>query len=491
VTLPPYDRPVETFSVSQAPSRRRSRRNLVIGATVTGAVVLGGVGFAAASYLSGGGAQPQDVLPADTLGFVSLDMDPAAGQKLGLLSLMDKFPDVTTEGDADFRGELLDPLLDEIAGGLYYPADVRPWLGDRMAVAAVPAEDSEVGVAPVLVLAVDDEDLMTENLDDAQVQVEFGYAMRDGFVVLTDSQERADDLVAAERTLADDGDYAGDRKALGGDQIALAWADMSALEQIAAATTPAPPESFSGGLFGGGQPSGRVIAGVHVADDALEMVGLAFSVSDVPVPDGEPTRLVQDLPEDTVVAFGMSELGDYTVKAWDQLEKAGDMAEIEQVEAELGIELPDDLRAIFGTDLAVALFGDLQQPEVGARVATDDPDKASRVLESVLSDPQFDVPAVYSDVDGGYVVAGEQETLDALSAGGALGATPKFRDAVADADDAGLIGYLDLEAVVQQVIDQGGEDGDEAAKFTAAKALGFSMTTTDEGVRFVVRLTVR
>ena len=36
----------------------------------------------------------------------------------------------------------------------HYAADVEPWLGDRFAVALVPAPDAEEGFAPVLALAV-------------------------------------------------------------------------------------------------------------------------------------------------------------------------------------------------------------------------------------------------------------------------------------------------------------------------------------------------
>ena len=91
---------------------------MVVAATLTGVLVLGGAGFAAAAYLSGGGPQPQDVLPVDTIGFVSARPGPAAGQKIALMSLLEKFPALDMEGDGDFRGQLLEPLLDEARPGL-------------------------------------------------------------------------------------------------------------------------------------------------------------------------------------------------------------------------------------------------------------------------------------------------------------------------------------------------------------------------------------
>ncbi len=155
MTCPPSDHPGTDASGWAPPPapQRRSRRGLVVGASVAGVLLLGGGGYAVAAYLSGGGAQPQDVLPDTTLGLVTLDLDPSAGQKMALASLLEKFPEVGTEGDEDLRRHLVEPLLDQTQTELDYATDVQPWLGDRMAVAVVPADDVEAGVVPVVVLA--------------------------------------------------------------------------------------------------------------------------------------------------------------------------------------------------------------------------------------------------------------------------------------------------------------------------------------------------
>jgi hypothetical protein len=74
---------------------------------------------------------------------------------------------------------------------------------------------------------------------------------------------------------------------------------------------------------------------------------------------------------------------------------------------------------------------------------------------------------------------------------GGLGDTDRFRAAVADPDDATLIGYVDLAAVVDRLGEEGGESAAKAQKFAAVDALGFSGTSTDEGSRFVLRITMR
>jgi hypothetical protein len=220
-------------------------------------------------------------------------------------------------------------------------------------------------------------------------------------------------------------------------------------------------------------------------------VGLDFGVSDVHAPKSEPTRLVQGLPGDTLAALSVSGLGDRVHAAWGNVEKSGALAQIEQPLAQLGLKLPGDLRAILGTDLVVAAFGDLDSPAFGAHVLTEQPVETARKLAQALSSPSLDVPALYQDADGGYLVASDQDTLDAMASGGNLGDTDAFRAAVADVDTANVIGYVDLATVVDGLVARGGDTGAQAAKFRAVRALGFSATGTDEGGRFVLRITTR
>jgi hypothetical protein len=504
VTVPPYDRPnpgafgapasggpsgVPSWGGAEPPAGRRSRRGVVVGAVVGGVVVLGGAGYATASYLSGGGTQPEEVLPADVVGFVKVDLDPSAGQKMALRSLLGKFPDVDTEGDGDIRDQLLQPLLELGGDELDYAADVEPWLGDRMAVAAVVADDSAAGVVPVVALAVTDEEQMTDALTRAQEGAGFGFAVREDFVLITDTQERADGIAAAEQTLADDADFAGDREALGGDQVALGWADLSAAQGVVESQAAA--QGVPADVLGGAQLAGRVILGVHAQDDALEMVGMDFGVSDVGVPTGDPTRLAQDLPEDTLAALSASGAGDSAVAAWSELERSGALAEVGQPLAELGLSLPDDLRAVLGSDLVVAVSGDLATPALGARVITEEPEAAARSLDALLSSLDVGAAPVYSFGESDYVVASDAGTADALAADGGLGDTVAFRAAVADPDGASAIGYVDLATVLDEVVAQGGRAGEEAAKFSAVEALGLSVSGTDDGSRFVLRITTR
>ena len=61
-----------------------------VAVAVVAAVTLGGT--AVVSALGGGGAQPEDVLPANAIAFAKLDLNPSAGQKLAVFQLASKFP---------------------------------------------------------------------------------------------------------------------------------------------------------------------------------------------------------------------------------------------------------------------------------------------------------------------------------------------------------------------------------------------------------------
>ena len=465
---------------------RGLRRGLVLTGVAVGVLAIGGTGYAVASYLSGGGAQPEEVLPADTLALVKVDLDPAANQKMAVSSLLDQFPDLV-EDQGDLRNTLLTPLLEDNPWGLSYDRDVEPWLGDRMAVAVVPDESSEAGVAPVVVLAVTDRDRMTDELG-AVDAADFAFAVRDDYVLISQTQELVDRLADEDgASLADDEDYSGDLDALDGDQVAVAWADLAGVEEVVGAAV----GEVAPGL-GAEALTGRVVIGVHAESDALEVVGLTRGVAPAQAPGaGEPTRLVTDLPEDTVAALSVSGLGDAAVTGWTSVVDAGLPPEAVEQLAALGLQLPDDLRTVLGSDLVVAVLGDVSSPQFGARVVTEEPERAAGLVGDALDSPEIGLPVVTVPLADGYVVASDPDVADQLGEDGGLGDTEAFRAAVEDPDGAGAVAFVDLGAVVDQLAAEGGETAAEAEKVAALGALGFSVSTTGDDGRFVLRITTR
>jgi len=116
---------------------------LVAGIIAIVLALVGGAGaFAAFRELSGGGTQPESVLPADSIAFAKIDFDPAAGQKVLALKFLNKLPKVGTSlaGGKDAKQAIFEGLASDsdLPKDFNYDRDVKPWLGDRLAVGVRP-----------------------------------------------------------------------------------------------------------------------------------------------------------------------------------------------------------------------------------------------------------------------------------------------------------------------------------------------------------------
>ena len=139
-------------------SSRGRRTGLVAGAAVA-VVAAVGVGAYGVVQLMAGGSSPATAVPADAVGYVSLDLDPSASQKIEAFKILRKFPAIKEQLGS--RDDLRKAVFDEIqksgdCKSLDYARDIEPWIGDRIAVAAVP--DSKQGAKPLVVLQVTDQD---------------------------------------------------------------------------------------------------------------------------------------------------------------------------------------------------------------------------------------------------------------------------------------------------------------------------------------------
>jgi len=104
--------PVEYLGEGPAPARKgRGRGGLVAGGAAA-AVVLGAAGAWGVTSFMSGGQEAAEVVPADALGYVSLNLDPDAGQKLAAYRTLKKFPALadTLAGGADLRRSLVEGL---------------------------------------------------------------------------------------------------------------------------------------------------------------------------------------------------------------------------------------------------------------------------------------------------------------------------------------------------------------------------------------------
>ncbi len=493
-------------------TRRPRTRTLVTGglsAALVGGVVYGGI--AVAGFLSGGGTQPEDVLPATTIGFVKVDLDPSAGQKVDALRLLRRFPELDADSD-DLKAVLLEDLLDENPYGLTYDRDIAPWLGDRAAVAALPAPERADGAAAVVVLEFTDEQKMTATLDriagaaedDPEALLEpepaapgeapeephdlldepptqaIAYAVRDGYVFLGEDQGVVDEAVAADQVLADTATFAADEQSVdGAGKIALAWADLGAVYEA----VPAADRKGLQEALGERRPSGRVTAALGVGSDHVEMVGRTSDLEAVGIDSvaaGSPsTELLGGLPADADAALSVTGLGESLMRVYDELGTEPFFGSLDDEAQQMGVRLPDDLGVVFGTEFAAAAHFSGGEGDVVIRADTDDRSRAMEALVPLL-DLGAEPDVTVSEVDGGYVAATSPAWAKAAAERtGGLGDDDRFTRAVPDAADANAVFFFDF-GMLDDLF--GADDGDSV--LAPLQAFGLTVAGDDGDARF-------
>lgn len=517
---------------------------LSIGLTAgaVGAVVAGGL--TVNSFLAGGGTQPEDVLPADTIGFLKVDLDPSAGQKLNVLRLMQRFPDVDRKGE-DLKRTVVESILEDSDLDLTYGTDVEPWLGDRLALAAVPSleRSSEDPVAPLAVIQFTDEEAMRAALAQAEkeaiahyrethswmdqqpdpMEVEpgtapgtargsdlqgapidpvgpvhpddydpFDYAVRDGFVLISEHQAQVDRAARSEQVLADSGTFAVDKEAIDGtDQIVLGWLDVSAAFEA----VPEGERAEFAETFGSARPGGRVILGVHAEPDAVEAVGATIDLeaggTQALAAEEPGTGIVTDLPAETHVALSATGLGEVAADMWERYGEESSYSLDSDAEA-MGLKMPDDLVAVLGQETAAGVVlpqGRGEEVMVTGRVTTDSPERALEVIDKLKQmEPSEEV--FTSPAPGGYVLSTDRAHLaDAADGDMSLADDEAFSNAVPDAADASALLFVDVRAVLGIFSAMGSSE--ETEPWEPLEAFGVTATGQDGNGEFTMRLTFR
>ncbi len=488
-----------------------ARKGLLIGGAVVGTLALAGAGAWAALALSGGGPQPTEALPADTLGFVSIDLDPSAGQKIEAMRMINKFPSLKDELGLDPSDDLREALFDEAFSSgpcedKTYQDDVAPWLGNRAAVAAVPGDGD--APAPVVVVQVTDADKAEAGLaalaECSSSQDDVAFVVADGWAVVTEDQGTAQAVVddAAAGSLADDADYQRWMDELGDAGVlnmyvapGLSDAMAELLGDEAFGMSAADVESFAD--FQG------VAGTVRFNNGALEMEAVG-SQSEAMVAGSSAGALVESLPTDTAMAYAASLPEGWLSDREDEIAQSlggtpGAEDPFGQLSAQLGLELPDDLETLTGEAFALSLGADfdldamsssedLSGLPLGLKVQGD-ADAIQEVLDKLSGQLGPLAEVLGSDTAGDVVAVGPSaDYREALLDGGGLGDTAAFADAVPDADGSAFVVFVNFDAG-GWLDDLAAADPGVADDLEPLSSLGMSATVEDDTTHVLVRLT--
>ncbi len=467
---------------TEPPRGGSGKRTGVVALAAVAVVAAVGAGAYGVVQLMSGGSSPATAVPADALGYVSLDLDPSASQKIEAVKIMRKFPGLRKQLDIGSRDDLRKAVFDEMVTsgdckGLDYAKDVEPWIGDRVALAAVP--DSEEVALPLVVLQVSDQDQARAGVRkleqcgaaEDQEPDRTGLAFVGDYLLLAETQKEADSIAqdAEASALADDQAFTSAMDRAGDPGIISMYASKDAPGVIsrAQAKGQAGMPGMSGAeldqldaMFKDFQGAAGVVRFSGGAVEA-EFTGKGLP-SEVGAVQGEGGPDVATLPGTTAAAFSVAFRDGWLKGYLDTMNKVlGDGQSLEemlgQAEQQTGLQLPEDLETLLGDGVSVSVDAgtdlkrltespDPTQVPAGIRIKGD-PAQITPIIDKLrkAAGPDGDLVKV-ADGDGVVAVGLDPEYVDLLTKKGALGDVAAFSDVVPEADRATGVLYVNFDA---------------------------------------------
>jgi hypothetical protein len=358
-------------------SKRPSRRKIIIGILVTGLTVLIVGGAVALTQLSGGGIQPEELLPADTVAFAKVDLNPSLGQKIEFVRFISHFSGTLKNFDSkDPVGSVVNQFNQ--TSSLNWD-EIKPWIGNRFAIAGVQGAD---GVAPVLVLGVSDEAQMKYYF--AKHRPDFKYVVNQGFAIIADSQDTLNIISASPTHLTSNATFEADIVALGGSQVAVLWGDVKPLLKSAGSGIDSLASDQGLGSLSNivRSANGRVVIGLHFTSNSLAATFLTrgSETSEENFFSSSQADL-GNLPEEILAGVSISGFGDSLFKAINSnadLSNALDSAGLSSLQ----------FKAIFNGPLSLLVLPAAvkdETPLFAVKLTPSDISLASKSLQAVIN----------------------------------------------------------------------------------------------------------
>ncbi len=471
----PEPAPGDVVSAGPRPS---GKRGLLVGVGALALTLLAGGGIYIASQSdSEAGGDPESVVPATAFAFAKIDLDPATDQKVAIHEFSKKFPKGPQTTSTDPMDGLLTEVFKDETGRCTYAADIKPWLGKQIAVAAV--EGAGGKTVPLIAIEVTDEAAAKAALTKTTTTGECagdadsgdlkGFAVKDGYGLLSNTQADVDAAVksAGERTLSAADNFTSDIGKLDGNQVVVMWADLGRAYSAIAAETPqlgALPPALSQ------QMKGRVVLGVHMENDVAEFSGRTLGGDLSTVTTGTAETL-KGLPEKTVMALTAAGLQKQLETQLDSLRASGmpvdDM--LAQAATQFGVDVRKDLLPLFGSSTTLALGNIPTSPldvKFGMKNLVDDPAAAEATGKKIAEIAKSAGIHLDAEVDGSTLYLATGGYAAELRAPGTLGQTPAFQKAMGELGDA-VTGafYLDISQIA--ALRGSGADADDLAHLSA------------------------
>ena len=345
------------------------------------------LGLAGASFLaayvflfSAATDRAASIAPADAAFYANIYLRPSTGQQMNLSGLIGRLPGFADEASLD---EKVDQIVQNLLGetGVDYRSDVKPWLGDQIAIAAWPSGDDLAETQAVVIAEVRDRaaaeasvaslvsregaSFTAESYGGVDLHVADGsaYAFVGEMLLIGSGAEglrTAIDVEAGADSLADRSEFRAAMSELPADHLASAFVNLASIADAAGVA-----DQF--GSFT--TASAALVAeadGLRLSGTApFDLAAAAPSARDRFALGTEPSSLVDWMPEDTlaeVVVFGLRQTledAEAAISATPEGEEAASLLDSVRAIAAfgLGIDLDADLLPLLDREVGVAISG--------------------------------------------------------------------------------------------------------------------------------------
>ena len=375
-------------------------------AVIASVTFIGLVSVAVVAYvvfLAGSADRAVTMAPPNTVLYANFYLQPSTGQQMNLSNLIGRLPGFADEAALD---EKIDQVVQNLLGsaGIDYRADVKPWLGDQVAIAAWPTGPDPTQAATAVIAETKDPEAASASIADLiagegttvssetyagieiQVTETTAYAVVDGMLVVGNGAEAIHEVIdtaGGPESLATQEPFVQAMDDLTDDNLASLYVDVAGLAEAT---------GVAADLRGATTASAVLVA----EEDGLLLSG-SVPLSAAPAATGsiapepaQPATLSGWMPERTlaeVTVFGLR-------GALEQgLAVADDVPEGEEVTSALdtvralaafafGVDLDADVLPLLDGETAVAVGGISPDgtPSGQVLLRPSDPDAAADVL---------------------------------------------------------------------------------------------------------------
>jgi hypothetical protein len=348
-------------------------RLVIASVTLIGLVAIAVVGYVA--LFSGAADRAATMAPASTLVYANLYLQPSTGQQMNLSGLIGRLPGFADDAALDDK---IDQVVQNLLSmtGIDYRSDVKPWLGDQVALAAWPAGLDPLQAATVILAETSDPDTASSSLaalfaeqgmsftaepyEGVEVQVGEGtaYAVVEGMVVVGNGADAIHDVIDASAGTESLSTQAAYTDAMDGlpDHLASFFVDIAGVADASGTTTD----------VGGATTASAVLVAER---DGLRLSGNAPLTTAVGSPAAVPApsegTLTGWMPERTlaeITVFGLRDALEGALTVADEVPEGEEVTSaLDTIRAlaafALGVDLDEDVLPLLEGETALAFGG--------------------------------------------------------------------------------------------------------------------------------------